>query len=122
MRDGRTSVAWNSLADSKCAIRRRFRPSVKKRSLASWYATAAFVVLWAVGYGANALRSDKMELFRRAGFSDNEIKQIELASHFQFKSMAAMICVGGALALAFLVYAKRYFGAISPTPTANSVA
>jgi hypothetical protein len=84
--------------------------AVLMRTPASWWATLGLIMLWFIAFGMTAIRTDKYELYRSAGFTEQELSMIRasgvLDSSRAWVGMlpALLLCVG------YLLYVrKRYF-------------
>jgi len=86
-----------------------------RRSAASWWAALVYAIFYAIAMGSTAVRSDKLGLYRRAGYTERQIQELGKYSALDRPMGVSAFVIFTVLAVGYLLYARRCFRPQSQT-------
>lgn len=90
---------------------------VLRRRRAGWWGSLALIGLWILGAAATQLRPDRFELYRRAGYSAQELNVMRRAGATGGLFAGVLWLAASLLPLGYVLYVRRYF---FPRPPAEA--
>jgi len=91
---------------AECAITFSLVPLVLRRRAIGWWGSLVLCLVLSVAYGATIVRADRIEQYRRAGFTNTQLTSMEMRGA---AGQLAAVVPQAIFSLAYLIYVRRYF-------------